>query len=363
MIYKKCIRPLLFNYTDPENIHGTALRILDSTSRNWVLSKIGARLFQVNDPRLSIALGGLRLANPIGLAAGFDKYISAPLAYPMLGFGWAELGSITFSQQLGNPKPRLWRLPADKGLIVHYGLANDGAEKTLERYNKIPSHAIPYGISIAPTNGLVGNAMAEDYLNTFQMVGDSADYITFNVSCPNVAGASIFSQLSFIKLLLTGIAERQQKMKVKKDIFIKIGSRMSTEDLAKIVEYAVGAGITGIVATNLLKDRSGVVFESAPSALQHPGGISGQQLQSLSTDTIRTLYRMAGGRLKIIGVGGIFTAEDAYRKIKAGATAVQLITGFIYGGPTTIRSINKGLLGLLAKDGFQNISEAVGTDA
>lgn len=324
---------------------------------------MAARLLQVHDNRLRISLGHLRLPNPIGLAAGFDKYIDAPLAYPMLGFGWAEFGSITYSAQTGNPKPRLWRLPEDKGLIVHYGLANDGAQKTLDRYNKTQPHTIPCGISIAPTNGLSGAAMAEDYLKTFQTIENSADYITLNVSCPNVAGASIFSQLSFIKLLLTIVSERKKIMDIRKDIFIKIGPRMSDADLAKIVEYAIDAKITGIIATNLLKDRNDIAFRSTPSELNHPGGISGKHLQTMSTRTIRTLYQLAKGKIHIVGVGGIFTAEDAYHKIKAGATAVQLITGFIYGGPTAIHAINKGLLRLLVKDGYKNISEAVGVEA
>ncbi len=363
MLYKNCIRPLLFKYTDPENIHETALILLDAVSKNFILKKICLRLLQMHDNRLRISIGHLRLANPVGLAAGFDKNITAPLAYPMLGFGWVEFGSITYSAQEGNLKPRLWRLPKDRGLIVHYGLANDGAQRTLERYNEIQPHSIPYGISIAPTNGLSGPAMAEDYLKTFLAVESSADYITLNVSCPNVAGESIFSQLSFIKLLLTVISTRQKMIESRKDIFIKIGSRLSDADLAKIVEYALDAKITGIIATNLIKDRSDMAFESTPEELNHPGGISGKPLQAMSTRTIRTLYRLSKGKLKIIGVGGIFTAEDAYHKIKAGATAVQLVTGFIYGGPAAISAINKGLIRLMTKDGFKNISEAVGTEA
>ncbi len=363
MFYTHCIRPLLFTYTDPESIHETALRLLGAASKRPLLSKIGAQFLQVHDNRLRISLGHLRLPNPVGLAAGFDKYIDAPLAYPMLGFGWAELGSITFTRQEGNPKPRLWRLPNDKGLIVHYGLANDGAQKTLDRYKEIQPHRIPYGISIAPSNGLSGPAMAEDYLKTFSAVEGSADYITLNVSCPNVAGESIFSQISFIKLLLTMLSEHRNKTGSRKDVFIKIGPRLSDSDLSKIVTCALEAKITGIIATNLIKDRSDIAFKSTPDELHHPGGISGKHLQTMSTQTIRTLYRLSKGKLKIIGVGGIFTAKDAYHKIKAGASAVQLVTGFIYGGPLAISKINKELIKLMTKDGFKNISEAVGVEA
>lgn len=363
MLYQNLIRPLLFRFSDPEKIHGTAIQLLDRVSKNYFINKTCKKILQVQDKKLNILLGNLRLENPVGLAAGFDKHVSAPLAYPMLGFGWAELGSITYNPQPGNLKPRLWRLPQDKGLIVHYGLANDGAVETMKRFNNIGPHTIPYGISIAPTNGLWGETMIDDYLKTFQVVKNLADYITLNVSCPNVAGESIFSQLSFIRDLLNRLSQRQKLNRNRKDVFIKISSRMSENDLFKIVEYCLQAGITGIVATNLLKNKNHAEFKSSLNELDHPGGISGKRLQVTSTETIRSLYRLAQGKLCIVGVGGIFTAEDAYEKIKAGATAVQVITGFIYGGPSTIHSINKGLLTLLKKDGFKNISEAIGIEA
>ncbi len=363
MLYQHLIRPLLFRFTDPEKIHSTTIQLLDQASKNYFINQTCKKIFQVQDKKLNILLGNLKLENPIGLAAGFDKHISAPLAYPMLGFGWAELGSITYSAQAGNPKPRLWRIPNDKGLIVHYGLANDGATETLKRFSKIGAHTIPYGISIAPTNGLLGEAMINDYLKTFQMAEREADYITFNVSCPNVVGESIFTQMSFMRDLLISVSQRQKLNRKPKDIFIKISSGMNENDLSKIVEYSLQAGITGIIATNLLKDRKNTPFASSSASLNHPGGISGKHLQATSTQTIRTLYRLAKGKLCIVGVGGIFTAEDAYEKIKAGATAVQVITGFIYGGPETIHSINTGLLKLLKKDGFKNISEAIGAEA
>ena len=312
------------------------------------------------DERLKTSLGKLTLPNPIGLAAGFDKHVSAPFAYPMLGFGFAELGSITYSEQPGNPLPRLWRLPKDKGLIVNYGLSNSGAIKTTSPLSSLIYRAIPYGLSIAPTTGLEINEMADDYVKTLKQLHPFADYITLNVSCPNVAKCEMFAQISFIEELAHKVRLTMNEEKINKDIFIKIGPHHSETELRRIVNACITNDFTGVIATNLIKIRAGLKLLSDSVALDHPGGISGGPLQAESDAKISQIYRESQGKLAIIGVGGIFTAEDAYRKIKLGASAVQLITGFIYGGPLAIKKINSGLLELLARDGYKNISEAVG---
>lgn len=362
MIYEKIIRPLLFKYTDPETVHHRVIKSLGIISRRKTLFHLLNAFFANTDDRLFATLGNLRLKSPVGLAAGFDKYIEAPLAYAMLGFGFAELGSITYSEQPGNPRPRLWRLPHDKGLIVYYGLANAGAEKTSVPLANLKLHPIPYGISIAPTTGLTLEQMPDDYIKTLLKLNSFANYITLNVSCPNVAAADAFSQTSFIEELIKKVALVMKENAINKDIFIKIGPHHSKEDLNRIIAVCLENNFTGIIATNLVKKRDSIQPKSPKEHLDHPGGISGKLLQNYSDDTIKHIYKQSQGKLKVIGVGGIFTAEDAYRKIKLGASAVQLVTGFIYGGPTSIKKINDGLIKLLERDGLKNISEAVGKD-
>ncbi len=363
MMYEKIVRPLLFRFTDPEKIHHATIRALGYASRKPGLNKIFSTHFQHVDPALHVAVGKLNLENPIGLAAGFDKYIEAPLSYAMLGFGFAELGSVTWKSQPGNPKPRVWRLPKDKGIIVNYGLSNDGAEATFDRLAAVRPHPCPLGISIAPTTGLSMAEMADDYIRSFSLLHSAADYVTFNVSCPNVASCSVFSQILFIEELTARIHEVVDSKKISTDLFLKIGPHHTQSELKKIATACMAHKLSGIIATNLIKKRDAATLQSSLKELNHPGGISGKILQKQSETVIKELYQLVGKELTIIGVGGVFTANDAYQKIKAGATAVQLITGFVYGGPYAIRSINQGLSTLLKNDGFSKISEAVGKDS
>jgi len=373
MLYRKIIRPILFK-TDPERIHHFVINFLGATSVLCPFYFLIKKFLFIDDPRLHVKIGNIELKNPVGLSAGFDKDITAPLAYPMLGFGFAELGSITNSAQPGNPKPRLWRIPEDNGLIVYYGLSNCGSLEASRRIKKkLAKRDIPYGVSIAVTTGLKENEMADDYVRSFLDLYELADYITLNVSCPNVAKCDVFAQVSFIEELLQKIMNivsaqgaclsgRQGSVssgkKIKKDIFIKIGPDMSYEDLDKVIDLCLKYEITGIVATNLIKDRSWVKkFNSSEEKLNHPGGISGKHLQERSNKIISHIRERAGSKLKIIGVGGIFTAEDVYDKMKAGADAVQMITGFIYGGPFTIRKINKELVKILEEKGLNNLQD------
>lgn len=363
MIYEKILRPILFLLTDPENIHHWVVKGLGFVSRQWPLYNLYHYFLAPHDPRLATKIGNLELKGPVGLAAGFDREFEAPLAYAMLGFGFAEFGSVSYAAQGGNPRPRLWRIPKDKGLIVYYGLENKGAAYLATIMSKLSSHPIPYGVSITPTNGTSVENASENYIQSLLEVHKYADYITLNLGCPSVASCSSFSQIYFVEELIGTIARILREHNIKKDIFLKIGPEYKTEELNQIVASCLQHNITGIIATNLLRDRDALPFKSSPEALGHPGGISGLMLQRQSDATIKQLYKESQGRLKIIGVGGVFTAEDAYRKIRLGASALQIFTGFIYGGPLIIKKINDGLIKLLEHDGFQDISDAVGRDA
>ncbi len=362
MLYEKIIRPILFK-TDPEKIHHFVIGGLSLVSRVKLLAKLIKNYLNINDQILSVKIGNLTLGNPVGLAAGFDKNVTAPLAYSMLGFGYAELGSITYSEQPGNPKPRLWRIPKDKGLIVYYGLANCGAKKVVEKLKKLKQRAIPLGLSIAPTTGLSLSEMTAEYIRSFEMLFSYADYITLNVSCPNVAGCDQFAQVSFIKELTEKINNLKNKLNSKIDIFIKIGPDMTMEQYDEIADICAANNVAAIIATNLIKNRSSIKSVSESEKLNHPGGISGKLLTDKSNEIIKRIYRRSGQKLKIIGVGGIFSAQDAYDKIKCGASAVQMITGFIYNGPLAIRKINLGLIELIKNDGFKSIEGAIGENA
>lgn len=360
MLYQHLLRPLLFRFTDPEKIHDQVVQGLKIASSHKPIYKAVRKYLGNTEECLRTKLGNLQLDSPIGLAAGFDKYISAPLAYPMLGFGFVELGSITYQEQPGNPKPRMWRIPKDRGLIVNYGLANAGAIKTAEKISHLIERPIPYGISIAPSNEVEFSELSDDYLKTLDHLHPFADFITLNVSCPNVARRDVFAQISFIEELLEKVSTLLRLRNINKNIFIKIGPHHSEQDIRRIVTACLKYNITGIVATNLIKVRSGLNFRTKTADLDHPGGISGKLLQAESDAKISQIYKESQGKLAIIGVGGIFSAEDAYRKIKLGASAVQIITGFVYGGPFIIKKINDGIIKLLERDGLKNISEAAG---
>ncbi|PIT87916.1 MAG: hypothetical protein COU31_00320 [Candidatus Magasanikbacteria bacterium CG10_big_fil_rev_8_21_14_0_10_40_10] len=340
MFYKKIIRPIFFKF-DPELIHDLALFFLKITSRITPLRRLIQKICLVDDERLATRIGKITLPNPIGLAAGFDKNITAPLAYKMLGFGWVEFGSITYEPQSGNPRPRLWRLPADKSLIVNYGLSNCGAIEARKRLEKIPNWARPFGVSIAPSNSASIQSMADDYLKSFLLLAPVADYITLNVSCPNVAKRDCFTQVSFIEELLTKISQIAKEKDIDKDIFLKIGPDLPKDELDKIVDLCIKYQLAGMVAVNLVKDRSGLpTIKSRIDQMNHPGGISGRLTAPISNQVIQHIRKRAQQRLKIIGAGGVFDADDYFDKIKAGADCVQMMTGWIYQGPMAVKKIN-----------------------
>jgi len=347
MLYRRIVRPLFFK-TDPEWIHGLAIRFMAITSHNSWLRKILKRIFFVCDSKLEVKIGNLKFPNPVGLAAGFDKNIEAPFSYGMLGFGFVEFGSITLKGQPGNPKPRLWRLPADKSLIVYYGLVNNGACRARRILKKIKKEMdIPFGVSIAPSTGVEKSYMVSDYINSFYELYKHADYIVFNVSCPNVVSCEVFEQIGFISELLLKVSEIKKRKNIQKDIFIKLGPDMGEAEVNEVVDLCIKYGVSGIVATNLIKKRDGLRFKSNEKESNHPGGISGKLLNDKSNHIIKMIRQRAGNNLAIIGVGGIFSADDAYEKIKAGANAVQMVTGFVYEGPFVVRKINKELVNLM----------------
>lgn len=354
MFYQKILRPILFKI-DPEKIHNFTLRFLSFFSAINFLNKLLTKVCQYKSPRLRQKLFDIDFKNPIGLAAGLDKNGQAINAWSALGFAWAQIGSITFEAQEGNKKPRLWRLIEDKGLIVYYGLANKGVHNILK---KLKTKKGIISASIAKSNSVDLKQAADDYQKTFKIVESYADIITINLSCPNVDNFVGLQSKELLEPILNKITKANIN---NKPIWLKIGQDLSKTELDDIIKLAKEYKISAIVACNLSKDKTDLKLKSKNQ--DKPGGVSGQKIAKKVNKIIAYLYKNSENKYKIIGTGGVFSGQDAYDKIKAGANLVQLITGLIYQGPMAIKNINKDLDNLLRKDNFNNIKEAVGIEA
>jgi dihydroorotate dehydrogenase len=363
MLYRALIRPLLF-LQDPEKAHERTLALL---ARLSFLDGAFARFFSFDDPRLAVRVGPLECKNPVGLAAGFDKNGVALRSWPSFGFGFVEIGAVTAAPQPGNPKPRLIRLPKDRALINRLGFNNEGARAIADRLRTLreggSASRIPLGINIGRTRAVAADRAVADYLVTFALLFRFGDYFTINVSSPNTPGLRELQQKGPLDELLAAVQQRNRELAVEhsvapKAVFLKIAPDLEFSQVDEIVEIVRRRDLTGIIATNAsadLRDRLSV-------ATDEPGGLSGRPLRDRATSFVRYLYQATQGRLAIIGSGGIFTAADAYAKIKAGAVAVQIYTGFVYEGPGAVVRINRGMLELAARDGFRKIADAVGCE-
>lgn len=374
-IYQVAIRPLLFTLlkTDPEWLHQQTIRSLswlsqtsDRPPARWVNSCLEQSLC-LYDSRLEQSLFGLNFPNPIGLAAGFDKDGVAAGIWPSLGFGFAELGTVTFLAQPGNPRPRLFRLPLDKAALNRMGFNNSGAEAMAARLQqgKHESMAsIPIGINLGKSKVTPLEAAADDYLNSFRLLKELGDYFVVNVSSPNTPGLRSLQDAAMLSTILDLL---QQENKSQKPIFVKIAPDLEWEAIADIIALAKTYQLAGIIATNTTIRRDGlqtqVIEQTGKTVEEEAGGISGAPVRDRSTEVIRFIYKHGQGQLPIIGVGGIFSAADAWEKITAGASLVQVYTGWIYEGPLMVRRILTGLLTQLEQHKLNSIAEAVGLNA
>jgi len=345
MFYQKIIKPLLFK-ADPELVHDQFTKLGHFLGKFSLTRNLTKFFFDYNHPSLKQTIDGITYRNPVGLAAGFDKNAELTKIIPAIGFGFEEIGTITGEACAGNPKPRLWRIPEKKSLRVYYGLKNEGCEAIAKRLERTKN---PLGISIGKTNSRetvdITNGI-DDYCKAFRIMEPLADYLTVNISCPNAFGGEPFNEADKLDLLLTKIDE----IKTNKPIYLKFSPDMETAQIDAILAVVRKHNVQGFIISNLTKKDG------------QQGGLSGLPVKNLSTTMIRYVYQKTQGKYTLIGCGGIFNGQDAYEKIKAGASLVQLITGMIYGGPTTIKRINKELVLLLQKEGYKNISEAIGKE-
>jgi dihydroorotate dehydrogenase len=355
--YRYIWKPIFFRF-DPETIHDAMSYFLGFLGKYAITRKFTYFCFGYSNPMLEQNILGIRFKNPIGLSAGFDKDAALIQIMPSLGFGFTEVGSITAKPYGGNQKPRLYRLPEHKTLRVNYGLKNAGAE-AIHRKLKGGAWALPVGISIAKTNIPETSEVhkgIEDYFFTYRTFQEASSFFTINISCPNTCEEKpIFAQPENLDALLKQIFSVPKI----RPVFIKLSPDLPEAQLNGILEVCKRHPVDGFVCTNLTKVN---VFDHAGR-----GGFSGKAVGEISTKMIQKVYEFynspakgAAGKKIIIGAGGIFNAEDAYRKIKAGASLLEMITGMIYEGPQAVSDIHLGLVKLLKKDGYKNISEAVG---
>jgi dihydroorotate dehydrogenase len=317
---------------------------------------------RVNNPGLTIKKFGLTFSNPIGLAAGFDKNGIALRPLAALGFGFIEAGTVTYHPQPGNPRPRLFRLSEDQALINRAGFNNEGAAAFVRRVEQHRPDCV-LGVSIGKSKITPLENAVEDYLASFELVYKVADYVAVNVSSPNTPQLRDLQQSQQLEALLSALQARRRELQKPVPLLVKLSPDLERRDLEMIVDVIERLQIDGIIATNTTISRDHLRTDAGRVAACGEGGLSGLPLKDRSTRMIAELYELTGGRIPLIGVGGIFTAEDAWEKIAAGASLVQLYTGFIYHGPGIAQEINEGLAEILAREGFANVEAAVGCRA
>jgi len=333
---------------DPERAHDLAIKALKY--------KVGAGMNgPVASDRLFTTLAGLRLTNPVGLAAGFDKNAEALGGLSKTAFGFVEVGAVTPRPQSGNVKPRLFRLSRDAAAINRFGFNNDGMQTIGERLEARPKGPV-VGINLGANKDSLDRA--DDFASVLAHTGGMVDFATVNVSSPNTEKLRDLQGREALSLLLENVMETRDRLIKPIPVFLKIAPDLSREELVDIAAVAFDTGIDGIIATNTTLDREGLRSRHAEEA----GGLSGKPLFEKSTRVLAQMYHLTEGQIPLIGVGGVASAQDAFTKITAGASAVQLYTALVYGGLSLAREIAEGLDVLLKEHGFDSVTSAVGTD-
>ena len=343
------LKPLLFRLP-AETAHTLGHTALDIAQRTPIRRALNAR-YTVDDERLQTTAFGQQFANPVGVAAGFDKNADVPAGLAALGFGFVEVGGVTATPQSGNARPRMFRLPADEGIINRMGLNNEGAEAVGKRLRET-SVAVPVGVNIAKSEHVAPDAAPADYRRTYEQVADGADFFVVNVSCPNSQGFAELQNRDSMAAIFETLVEAGAS-----PLLVKLSPDLPEPALADALSIVREFDLDGVVATNTSTDR--------PASLRSPtrvegGGLSGTPIEARATEVVEFVASRVD--VPVVGVGGIATAEDAYEKIRAGASVVQLYTGLVYQGPSIARDINEGLLALLERDGFDSVADAVGAD-
>ncbi len=338
-MYKFLLRPVLFNY-DPENVHHFTFKMIRFLSKIPLMSSIFRGLYRVNDSRLEREVFGLKFKNPVGLAAGFDKDAKLYNELHNFGFGFIEIGTLTPKPQDGNPKKRLFRLKEDNAIINRMGFNNGGVNDAVKRLKK--NKGVLIGGNIGKNKVTPNENAVEDYKICFDALFDYVDYFVVNVSSPNTPNLRALQDKEPLTELLNTLQNKNNEKPSQKPILLKIAPDLTDEQLIDIIDIVTETKIAGVIATNTTISRQGL--KSNDTLKNEKGGLSGKPLTNRSTEVIRFLSDKSNKAFPIIGVGGIHSVEDALEKLDAGASLIQLYTGFIYEGPKLIKDINKALL-------------------
>ena len=356
--YTRAVRPALFAL-DAERAHELTIAALHQP---FIARALGWNRDASTDPRLSQQVFGLRFSNPLGLAAGLDKQGDAVTAWSAIGFGFAEIGTVTPRPQPGNTRPRLFRLQRDRAIINRFGFNSEGAEDVARNLSRgAPERgALRVGINIGKNKDTANEQAVEDYVRTIDVLHPLADYFAINVSSPNTEGLRDLQESRALRLLVERAVARVAEQSPARAIpvLVKISPDSSSQELLRSVDAAGEGGAAGVIATNTTVSRPRIQGRFATEA----GGLSGAPLKNTANAVCQALYRHLRGRLPIVGVGGIFTADDAYERIRSGATLVQVYTALVYEGPGMIQRVLTGLARRLAADGMSRIEEAIGVD-
>jgi dihydroorotate dehydrogenase len=335
------IKPLLFQF-DPENIHYAVTGGLRRANRIWGVKSLLKNLYQLEDKRLERELMGLKFKNPLGLAAGFDKNASMIEELAEFGFGFIEIGTVTPLPQPGNEKPRMFRLPQDNALINRMGFNNQGVDVVAARLKHVERKGLIIGGNIGKNKLTPNEDAVSDYIKCFDRLFDVVDYFVVNVSSPNTPGLRELQEKEPLKHILNTLQQRNNKNDISRPILLKIAPDLTNSQLDDIIEIVKETKIAGVIATNTTISRDNLL--SSENLKKESGGLSGKPLAIRSTEVIRYLSEHSNKSFVIIGVGGIHSPQDAIEKIKAGASLIQIYTGFIYEGPGLVKRILKGLL-------------------
>lgn len=342
-MYLRLIRPFLFLW-DAEKVHHFTFRILSfMLSAEWVKNILREK-YVLQSPILEKEVFGIRFPNPVGLAAGFDKDAKIGTEWKHLGFGFVETGTITPRPQAGNPPKRLFRLKKDQAIINRMGFNNGGVEVAAERLSKMDRRGIVLGANIGKNKDTPNEKAVDDYLICFEKLFHFVDYFVVNVSSPNTPGLRELQEKEPLTHLLKQLVYKNNSFSTQKPILLKIAPDLTDSQLDDIVEVVKDSGIQGVIATNTTISRDNLLTSGEQLSRIGAGGLSGKPLKDRSTYVIRYLFKKSKGAFPIIGVGGIMTPQDAKEKLAAGASLIQLYTGFVYGGPSLVRRILHSLL-------------------
>lgn len=354
--YTRALRPALFSL-DAERAHDATMAAL---RQPLVVRALQTRPRLRADPRLRQSVLGFDVAHPIGLAAGLDKQGTATPAWAALGFAYAEIGTVTPAPQPGNPRPRLFRLPGDLAIINRFGFNSAGAGSVAENLDRATPQGLVLGINVGKNRDTPNERAAEDCIRAIETLHRFADYFVVNVSSPNTERLRDLQESHALRALLEQVTARVREIAAQPapPVLVKISPDTAPRDLLRSVDAALEGGASGVVATNTTVARTALGSGAAEA-----GGLSGAPLRPVANTICRLLFAHLGNRVPIVGVGGVFTADDAYERIRSGATLVQLYTALIYQGPGVVRAIVRGLGERLARDGFSSVREAIGVDA